>query len=146
MIKYVSSICHPPADRLNVVLGIRPPRHVHEMPFGELNALYTHIFTSVEDWETVLLIIGFQLLPSFCNCRFYPSAEELEDFLLLNRGDIKTFALSGWIWNTIPNGTTQISQWELTRGVFMNTGTSGPAFPIRCDRARIYRARTSIIS
>jgi len=92
------------------------------MPFGELDALYTHIFTSVEDWETVLLIIGFQLLPSFRNCRFYLSAEELEDFLLLNRGDIKTFALSGWIWNTIPNGTTQISQWELTGGVFMNTG------------------------
>ena len=33
------------------------------MPFGELDALYTHIFTSVEDRETVLLILGFQLLP-----------------------------------------------------------------------------------
>jgi len=87
VVKYISSIRHQPADRLKVVLGIRPPRHVREMPFGELDALYTHIFTSVEDRETVLLILGVQLLSS----SQYPEmdAEALEDFLLLNRGDIE---------------------------------------------------------
>ena len=86
VVKYISSIRHQPADRLNVVLGIRPPRHVREMPFGQLDALYTHLFTSVEDRETVLLILGFQLLSSY---RFpQMNAEELEYFLLLNRGDI----------------------------------------------------------
>ena len=64
VVKYVSSIRHQPADRLKVVLGIRPPRHVGEMPFGQLDALYTHIFTSVEDRETVLLILGVRLLSS----------------------------------------------------------------------------------
>jgi hypothetical protein len=34
VVKYVSSIRHQPADRLNVVLGIRPPRHTCEMPFS----------------------------------------------------------------------------------------------------------------
>jgi hypothetical protein len=87
VVKYISSIRHQPADRLNVVLGIRPPRHIREMPFGELDALYTHIFASVEDRETVLLILGFQLLSS---SRFvHPGAEDIEDFLFLNRGDIE---------------------------------------------------------
>lgn len=64
VVKYISSIRHQPADRLNVVLGIRPPRHAREMPFGQLDALYMHIFASVEDRETVLLILRVQLLSS----------------------------------------------------------------------------------
>ena len=84
VVKYVSSIRHHPADRLNVILGIRPPRHAHEMPFGELDALYTHIFSSVEDRETILLILGFCLLQS----SHYMDAGDLEQFFLLNQGDL----------------------------------------------------------
>ena len=81
--KYISSICYQPADRLNVVLGICPPRHVRELPFGELDALYTHIFTSVEHMETVLLILGVRLLSSSRIPQM--NAEDLGDFFLLNR-------------------------------------------------------------
>jgi hypothetical protein len=91
VVKYVSSIRHQPADRLDVVLGIRPPRHAREMPFGELDALYRHIFTSVEDRETVLLILGFYLLSTstrFSNSLMYNIMGDLEHFLLLSRGDI----------------------------------------------------------
>ena len=87
VVKYISSIRHQPADRLNVVLGIRPPHRVSEMPFGQLDALYTHIFTSVEDRETVLLILGVRLLSS---SRYNTmDTESLEIFLLLSRGDIE---------------------------------------------------------
>jgi len=88
VVKYVSSIRHQPADRLNVILGIRPPRHAREMPFGELDALYTHVFTCVEDREAVLLILGFQLLSLYQ----YPlmNAGDIEVFFLLNPGDIMT--------------------------------------------------------
>ena len=87
VIKYVSSIRHRPADRLNIVLGPRPPRHVREMPFGQLDSLYMHLFASVEDKGMVLLILGFQLLSS----SRYPQMDtkELEHFFLLNRGDIE---------------------------------------------------------
>jgi len=84
VVKYVSSIRHHPTDRLNVILGIRPPRHAREMPFGELDALYTHIFSSVEDREMILLILGFRLLQS----SHYMDAGNLEQFFLLNQGDI----------------------------------------------------------
>jgi len=88
VVKYVSSIRHQPADRLDVVLGIRPPRHAREMPFGELDALYMHIFTSVEDIETILLILGFYLLP---RPGFAPKLGigELEHFFLLSKGYIE---------------------------------------------------------
>ena len=92
VVKYVSSIRHQPADRLNIVLGIRPPRHAHEMPFGELDALYTHIFTSVEDRKAVLLILGFSLLPKARpRHSIHPSMEigDLEHFFLLREGDIR---------------------------------------------------------
>jgi hypothetical protein len=63
-----------------------------EMPFGELNALYSpiSIFSSVEDIETVLLILWFYLLSS-SRYRF-PRMDigDLEQFLLLDRGYIET--------------------------------------------------------
>jgi len=87
VVKYVSSIRHKPADRLNVILGIQQPRHAREMPFGELDALYTHIFNSVEDSETVLLILGFILVSSHRGDGM--DAEALENFFLLNQGDLE---------------------------------------------------------
>ena len=92
VVKYVSSIRHQPADRLNVILGIRPPRHVREMPFGELDALYTHIFTAVEDRDTVLLILGFYLFLTSKRWHTpYSSMNigDLERFFLLCKGDIE---------------------------------------------------------
>ena len=89
VIKYVTSLRHQPADRLNVILGIRPPRHDHEMPFGELDALYRYILSTVEDRETVLLILGFFLIKDishFGSDNLLP--QDLERFFLLNRGDI----------------------------------------------------------
>ncbi|KIM35967.1 hypothetical protein M413DRAFT_323930 [Hebeloma cylindrosporum] len=41
VVEYVSSIRHNPADCLSVVLGIQSPRYCREMPFKELDALYT---------------------------------------------------------------------------------------------------------
>jgi len=89
VMKYVSSIRNNPADSLNVVLGIRPPHHAHEMPFGELDTLYRHILSSVDDRKTVLLILGYCLISSARFPLMFPmEIEHLERFFLLNRGDI----------------------------------------------------------
>ena len=90
VMKYVSSIHYQPADRLNVVLGIRPPRRAREMPFGELDALYRHIFTVIEDREIVLGILGLWLLRvSSSRFRRKWPPEDVERFFLLNRGDLE---------------------------------------------------------
>ena len=36
VVKYVTSIRHQPVDRLNIVLGVRPPRHACEVPFSRV--------------------------------------------------------------------------------------------------------------
>ena len=56
VINYVSSIRHKPTDRLDIILGIRLPQK--DLPFSELDALYTHILAAVEDIECVLEILG----------------------------------------------------------------------------------------
>ena len=56
VIRYASSIRYKPTDRLDIILGICPPQKV--LPFAELDALYTHIFTGVEDIERVLEILS----------------------------------------------------------------------------------------
>ena len=88
VVKYVSSIRHHPTDRLNVILGIQPPRYAHEMPFGELDALYTHIFSSIEERETVLPLLGFHLLPR-PPASLLTEKNPLEAFFLLNQGDLE---------------------------------------------------------
>jgi len=74
----------------NVILGIRT-HHPREMPFGELNELYTHIFTSVtvKDREKVLLILGLHLLVGSAGIYSLMDIRDLEHFFLLNRGDIQ---------------------------------------------------------
>ncbi|KIM40824.1 hypothetical protein M413DRAFT_154407 [Hebeloma cylindrosporum] len=47
VINYVSSIRHKPHDRLDVILGIHPPQR--DLPFAELDALYVHILSGVDD-------------------------------------------------------------------------------------------------
>jgi len=70
-------------DRLDVALGIRPPQK--ELPFAELDALYTHILASVEDVERVLEILSVVLL--FNPHQAVWSSSHIEEMLSLQQGD-----------------------------------------------------------
>ncbi|KDR69201.1 hypothetical protein GALMADRAFT_145603 [Galerina marginata CBS 339.88] len=80
VVKYVESTRHRPTERLDVVLNLRPAGR--DMPFTELDALYMHILSSVEEIERVLHIISFILLVNF-------SASEVERILSLRPGDVE---------------------------------------------------------
>jgi len=84
VIQYVISIRHKPTDRLDIILGIRPPRR--DLPFAELDALYTHILTSVEDIEHVLDILSFIFFSGY-----FPSTGMIEEFLSLQTGDVELY-------------------------------------------------------
>jgi len=86
VIHFVSSIRHKPTDRLDIVLAIRPPQK--DLPFAELDALYTHILTGVEEIERVLEILSLVLLSDF-----YPSHDlpTIEEFLFLQPGDVELY-------------------------------------------------------
>jgi hypothetical protein len=73
---------------LDVVLGLRPPQR--DLPFAELDALYMHIFASVEDIDPVLEILSFLLL-SYPEFPEYWSLSEIEEFLSLQLGDVELY-------------------------------------------------------
>ena len=86
VIHYVSSIRHQPTDRLDVVLGIRPP--LRDLPFAELDALYMHILAGVEEIEPVLEIFSIILL---LDRRYNFDNPCIEEFLSLRPGDIQLY-------------------------------------------------------
>lgn len=56
VIKYISMIFDNPTRRLDIVMGIRPPRH--DLPFAELDALYMYIISSAPRLEDVKGILA----------------------------------------------------------------------------------------
>ena len=83
VIRYISSIRHKPTDRLDIILGIRPAQK--DLPFSELDALYTQILAGVEDIERVLEILSTILLTMGENSR------DIEEFLSLQPGDVELY-------------------------------------------------------
>ena len=83
---YISSIRHKPIDRLDIVLGIRPPHK--DLPFAKLDALYKHILVGVEDIQPVLEILSFLF---FCPLWQKGLASNIEEFLSLHPGDIELY-------------------------------------------------------
>ncbi|KAF8809769.1 hypothetical protein BYT27DRAFT_7232197 [Phlegmacium glaucopus] len=57
VMKYLDSPNHRPMKRLDVVLGLRPVDG--DMPYKELDALYSHILSCVDDLASTLKIFGF---------------------------------------------------------------------------------------
>jgi len=91
VIRYVASIRHKPMDRLDIILGIRPPQR--DLPFSELDALYIQILAGVEDIENVLEILSVVF---FCNHRsLFPEwnldPPIIEKFLCLQPGDVELY-------------------------------------------------------
>jgi hypothetical protein len=86
VIKYISSIRHKPQDRLDIVLGIRPPQR--DLPFAELDALYTHILTGVEDINPVLDILSCVIF-SNPGGQMHWGLPRIEEFLSLQPGDVE---------------------------------------------------------
>ncbi|KAF5314356.1 hypothetical protein D9619_011738 [Psilocybe cf. subviscida] len=78
--KYLKSSRNLPHHRLDVVLSLRPA--LRDLPFSELDALYTHILSSVNDIERVLDVIGFRII--FLN----PSVDSIERILRLDTGEV----------------------------------------------------------
>jgi hypothetical protein len=74
-------------DRLDVILGIRPPQR--DLPFAELDALYTHILAGVEDIEHVLEILSFILFQVQDSWNLRTGI--IEKFLCLQPGDIEQY-------------------------------------------------------
>ena len=58
-VKYIGGNPHQlPHRRLDVVCRLQPPDSEQDMPYAELNSLYHHVLSNVDNMETVKLVLG----------------------------------------------------------------------------------------
>jgi hypothetical protein len=138
VISYVSSIRHKPMDRLDIILGIRPPQK--DLPFAELDVLYMHILAGVENVEPLLKILSFIFLSGASGEIFV--AHYIEKFLSLQPGDVELH-LGDWssLVNIEPNQRIRVLHASLqdffvhptrSKELWINPRIRHAAFARRC--------------
>ncbi|PPQ89222.1 hypothetical protein CVT25_001301 [Psilocybe cyanescens] len=85
VMKFVLSSRHRPTDQLEIVLGIRTANCA--MPFAELDALYMHIFSSINNSYPVLQILAFQMISKSKHVEITDHVGHMEEILSMNPGD-----------------------------------------------------------
>lgn len=60
VIKFLSSPSQHPAQRLEIVQGLQPVGN--DTPFAQLDALYRHIFSTVDDLQGALRVLAYSIL------------------------------------------------------------------------------------
>jgi len=86
VMKFVEEPGYWPDDRLNIVFGLLPPGN--NTPFAELDAFYTHILSSVKDFDKVRMVFYFLI---FTETRVKDkSPNRIEKFLNFRPGELQT--------------------------------------------------------
>ena len=58
-VKYIGGDPHQlPHRRLDVIRRLQPPKGEKDMPYAELNSLYHHVLSNIDDIEAVKLVLG----------------------------------------------------------------------------------------
>jgi hypothetical protein len=83
--RFINSTLDSPMRQLDIVLELRPPIN-HDLPFAELDTLYTFVLSCTKDSNLVLRILGVYDVVSILK---YPEAIEIVEFVLgLEDGDV----------------------------------------------------------
>ncbi|KAF8194539.1 hypothetical protein BJ912DRAFT_847705, partial [Pholiota molesta] len=83
VLKFVDSIRHHPAERLDVIFSLLAGGHASETPFASLDALYLYILSSVAEPAKVQQILTL-LVPRNDNVVFTLHIDQIEEFLNLD--------------------------------------------------------------
>ncbi|KDR66274.1 hypothetical protein GALMADRAFT_162161 [Galerina marginata CBS 339.88] len=84
VIRYISSSRYNPTSSLEIILGLHPVIPVRkDVPFAELDALYSDILSRVEDIDSTLRLLAAIILS---NCKD-KSTKFMERIMLLDEGD-----------------------------------------------------------
>jgi len=83
VVRYVESSRHRPQQRLDAILGLRPP--FKDLPFSELDALYLHLLNSTDDPSRAADIMAFPALYGSA----YPA--DIDEILALESGESEVY-------------------------------------------------------
>ena len=89
VVRFVNSACDSPMRQLDIILELRPPSN-HDLPFAELDALYTFILSCTKNLEIVLQILGVHSVlqnPKF----WHTTVGAIEYVLYLEDGDVRVY-------------------------------------------------------
>jgi len=82
VIRFVQSYRHRPLERLKIIFGLSPPNR--DLPFVELDALFTHILSSVADIDRVLEVLSLLL-----TVLGMTTSSHMEQLLSCDQGEIQ---------------------------------------------------------
>ena len=114
VMKYVESPRHWPTDRLEIIFGIMS--RGKDTPFADLDALYTYIFSVVEDIEKVLEVFRVLLLVS---SRVIKNSALIEGLLCLRNGDLNITLIDLHSILDIPVGAGEIRVLHASLGDYL---------------------------
>ncbi|KAF8801652.1 hypothetical protein BYT27DRAFT_6785965 [Phlegmacium glaucopus] len=88
VVRFVESNRHRPTKRLEIILGIEPLGNIN--PFAELDALYCHVLSSVDDIQATLGVLSLYLATPYVQVMFQGNSpsESVDQFLCLEQGDV----------------------------------------------------------
>jgi len=89
VIKYLKSLRHRPDHRLEIIQNLRAQTHDSDMPFAELDALYTHVLSSATDISMVLYVLSFWMYQQHETVDL-PTVAVIENLFSLENGTIET--------------------------------------------------------
>jgi len=112
VVRFVESAYESPMQQLDIILGLRPPIN-HDLPFAELDALYTFILSRTKNVEIVLQILGVHSVlqvgvsPKLASSTHFPTFA-IESVLYLEDGNVRVYlsplnsllqicGLDGWL-------------------------------------------------
>jgi len=82
VIRFVESYQHRPMERLKIIFGLSPPNR--DLPFVELDALFTHILSSVVDIGLVLEVLSLLL-----TVLGMATSSHIEELMSCGQGEIR---------------------------------------------------------
>jgi len=79
-----------PHRRLDVIRSLRSPKGEKDMPYAELNSLYHHVLSNVDNIEVLKLVLGILIIvnPEVQDGRLC-TPEDIDDFLFWEHGETK---------------------------------------------------------
>jgi hypothetical protein len=84
-VRFINSTHNSPMRQLDIVLGLRPPIN-HDLPFAELDTLYSFILSCTKNLDLVLQILGLNDALGYSYC-----SNMIEEVLYLEKGDVSIY-------------------------------------------------------
>jgi len=89
-VRFINSACDSPMRQLDIILGLRPPIN-HDLPFAELDSLYTFILSCTKNVDLVLHILGVHSVLQVPPKTWDTTVKTIESVLYLEDGDVRIY-------------------------------------------------------